>query len=45
MLNSKLVKKIKKETTNSMKNLFFTNEMVTLFIIQKNKFNDYNLKH
>lgn len=45
MLKSNLAKKIKKASTNTMTNTFFANDMATLFMFHKNKFNNYNLKH
>ena len=45
MFMSKLAKKFKKAATNTMTTAFSANDVATLFMVQKNKFNNYNVKH
>lgn len=43
MLNFNLGKTTKKASTSTMTNTFFANDMATLFMFSKNKFNNYIL--
>ena len=45
MFDTKLAKELKKVATNTMITTFFARHIATLFMFQKNKINNYNLKH